>query len=74
MFTPRRGGINRKGSVMASAKPTMKMYERGTNERLDALLEENEVVWIVNGPRGRVPISASTKEEALEKYQARKAA
>ena len=44
------------------------LYVRGTNHLLDAILEEDEVVWIVNKSHGRKPVSAATASEALEKY------
>ena len=48
-------------------KNEIKRYERGQNEHLDRILKD-ETVWIINGDKGRLPIIADTKEEALEKY------
>lgn len=44
-------------------------YKRGTNEYLDTILND-EVVWIIQGPKGRLPIIADTEEEALGIYGA----
>lgn len=44
-------------------------YEMGTNEYLDKIIEDTDTVWIVQGPVGRRPILANTKEEALDKYE-----
>lgn len=39
----------------------------GGNETIDRYLDD-EPLWIVQGPLGRVPILAGTEEQALEDY------
>lgn len=54
-----------------SRKIEVKQYTGG-NERLDALRKEHfadENLWIINGLYGRFPVSAATREEALENYE-----
>lgn len=44
----------------------------GGNERLDALREKyyaHENLWIINGLYGRFPVSAATRQEALDNYE-----
>lgn len=43
---------------------------RGQNERMNAMMN-GETVYIVNGPLGRLPIIADSREEALIKYRAK---
>lgn len=40
----------------------------GTNEVINRLMDE-ETVWIVQGPAGRRPIIAVSREVALEEYE-----
>lgn len=51
-----------------STKMDVNKYERGTNERLDALLSPEDEVWIVNGVGGRRPLIAKSEQEAREAY------
>lgn len=53
---------------MAKVQIAVNEYQVGTNERLDRMLDPGDEVWIVNGPKGRVPVLAGSKEEALEAY------
>lgn len=39
-----------------------------SNERVNALMDDNDVVWIVQGSAGRRPLIANTKEDAAEQY------
>ena len=48
--------------------PKVNLYVRGTNSRLDELLDPLETVWIVNWTHGRCPVAAETEEEAIGKY------
>lgn len=48
---------------------TIKKYEPGLNERLDAILD-GETVWRIQGDRGLRPIIAATEDEARQKYLA----
>lgn len=48
------------------SKITAVPYEY-TNDRLNQLIGW-DIVWIVQGPRGRLPIVADTQQEAIEKY------
>ena len=50
---------------------TITLYKRGLNEILDGVLEEDDIVFIVQGSNGRVPILADTPEEAESLYLAR---
>lgn len=48
-------------------------YERGTNELLDKVYDEEDGdIYIVNGPIGRIPIMAGSESEALTIYKAKK--
>lgn len=42
-------------------------YVRGTNARLDAIIGDAKV-FIVNGAKGRKPVTASTEQEAVDIY------
>ena len=39
-----------------------------TNETINRLLSDDEMVWIVQGRYGRAPILANTAEEAMDSY------
>lgn len=41
---------------------------KGTNEKMNAIMD-GETVYIVNGPRGRRPVIAESRTEALNKYK-----
>jgi hypothetical protein len=53
---------------MGRGKETPYRYQRGTNAHLDAILGEDEVVYIVNQEKGRRPVVANSPSEALENY------
>lgn len=64
-FNNREGAHNSKGN-----NEQVYEYVRGTNHLLDAMLGDEERVFIVNASHGRKPVSAETAVEALEKYKA----
>lgn len=56
---------------MASSKPTATKY-KGGNETIDRLIAEHwpdMTLYMVNGPGGRRPVPAPTREEALAIYR-----
>lgn len=52
---------------MSVGATSVKRYQPGFNEYLDALLN-GETVWRIQGDRGLRPIVADTEEEAISKY------
>lgn len=42
-----------------------------SNDVINKWLEDDELIWMVNGPDGRRPIYADSKEEAVEDYLSR---
>ena len=54
---------------MSSGASTVKKYEPGLNEYLDAILD-GETVFRIQGDRGLRPIIADTEDEAVAKYLA----
>lgn len=59
-----------KSEGQVRAKLEVSPYEN-TNETINRLMEEDETVWIVQGPYGRVPVLADTAEGAADRYVAR---
>lgn len=49
---------------------TIRKYERGLNEYLDRILEDEEV-WVIQGDNGLVPVIADTEDQARIAYMAR---
>lgn len=45
-------------------------YVRGTNALMDTMIEQGEQVWIINGQAGRRPVSATSREDAINIYMA----
>lgn len=53
-----------------TGNPKAQRYSGG-NATIDRLLAEHwpdETLWHVNGPQGRLPITATTEQEAIEIY------
>ena len=56
-----------KSEGQVRAKLEIALYEN-TNETINRLMEEDDTIYIVQGPYGRVPILADTEEEAADRY------
>lgn len=54
---------------MSGGVSTIKEYQPGLNEYLDAI-HDGETVWVIQGDRGLRPVIADTKDEAVAKYLA----
>jgi hypothetical protein len=65
-----RPKAGRKGRRKVSMK--VNEYVVGSNERLDSIYEDADgLLWIVEGPNGRIPVLADSAEEAMADYKGR---
>ena len=59
-----------KSEAQVRGKVEVTPYEY-TNATINRLLDEDETLFVVQGPYGRVPLLADTEEEAVDRYVAR---
>lgn len=59
-----------KSEGQVRSKLTVAPYEN-TNAVINRLMDEGDVIFICQGPYGRVPVLAATEQEAADRYVAK---